>query len=113
MTAVPMTTIVSKSWSIFFFSNLLLLLCKIWIDARIDELVGEWTSKLLGAPLTAEEQIDLVSVPVVSGENGPRPKLVNRFFAGYNFTGLAGNGPITRRAIETLWKYGVGSCGLT
>ena len=79
MTAVPMTTIVSKSWSIFFFSNLLLLLCKIWIDARIDELVGEWTSKLLGAPLTAEEQIDLVSVPVVSGENGPRPKLVNRF----------------------------------
>ena len=75
MTAVPMTTTVSKSWSIFFFSNLLLLLCKIWID----ELVDEWTSKLPGAPLTAEEQNDLASVPVVSDENGPRPKLVNKF----------------------------------
>ena len=34
--------------------------------------------------------------------------------ASYNFTGLAGNettAPIKMRAIETLRKYGVGSCG--
>ncbi|KAH9034364.1 serine palmitoyltransferase [Lactarius deliciosus] len=46
----------------------------------------------LGAPLTPEEQSDLASVPVVSGANGPRPKLAN--------TGK-----------QTLRKYGVGSCG--
>ena len=31
----------------------------------------------LGAPLTPEELSDLASVPVVSGSNVPRPKLVN------------------------------------
>ena len=67
-------------------------------------------------PLPPEEQSDLASVPVVSGANGPRPKLVNTGkqvlnLASYNFTGLAGNETIRVRAIETLRKYGVGSCG--
>ena len=31
--------------------------------------------------------------------------------ASYNFTGLAGNETIKERAIETVRKYGVGSCG--
>ena len=67
-------------------------------------------------PITPEEQSDLVSVPVVSGVNGPRPKLVNTGkqvlnLASYNFTGLTGNGTIKVRVIETLQKYGVGSCG--
>lgn len=31
--------------------------------------------------------------------------------ASYNFTGLAGNEYITSRAIETLRRYGLGSCG--
>jgi serine palmitoyltransferase len=31
--------------------------------------------------------------------------------ASYNFAGLAGNETIKVRAIETLRKYGVGSCG--
>lgn len=53
---------------------------------------------------------------MVSGPNGPRPKLVNTGkqvlnLASYNFTGLAGNETIKERAIETLRKYGVGSCG--
>lgn len=85
-------------------------------EKEVDELVDEWTPELLGAPLTAEEQADLTSVPVVSGANGPRPKLVNTGkqvlnLASYNFTGLAGNEVIKVRAIETLRKYGVGSCG--
>ena len=55
-------------------------------------------------------------MPVVSSENGPRPKLANTGkqvlnLASYNFTGLAGNETIKMRAIETLRKYGVGSCG--
>jgi len=55
-------------------------------------------------------------VPVVSGANGPRPKLVSTGkqvlnLASYNFTGLAGNETIKARAVETLRKYGVGSCG--
>ncbi|KAI0251514.1 serine palmitoyltransferase [Lactifluus subvellereus] len=83
---------------------------------EIDELVEEWTPEPLGAPLTAEEQSDLASIPVVSGANGPRPKLANTGkqvlnLASYNFTGLAGNETIKERAIETLRKYGVGSCG--
>jgi serine palmitoyltransferase len=48
----------------------------------------------LGATLTPEEQINLASMPVVSGANGPRPKLANRpntgkqvlNLASYNFT---------------------------
>ena len=78
--------------------------------------MDEWTPEPLGAPLTTEEQNDLATIPVVSGPNGPRPKLVNTGkqvlnLASYNFTGLAGNETIKERAIETLRKYGVGSCG--
>ncbi|KAH9077522.1 serine palmitoyltransferase [Lactarius deliciosus] len=68
--------------------------------------------------LTSEEQSDFTSVPVVSGTNGSRPKLTNTGkrvlnLANYNYTGLriAGNNPIKVRAIETLRRYGVGSCG--
>ena len=78
--------------------------------------MDEWTPEPLGAPLTPEEQNDLASVPVVSGANGPRPKLANTGkqvlnLASFNFTGLAGNETIKVCAIETLRKYGVGSCG--
>ena len=31
--------------------------------------------------------------------------------ASYNFAGLAGNETIKERAIETVRKYGLGSCG--
>jgi serine palmitoyltransferase len=86
------------------------------IRQEIDELVDEWTPGPLGVPLTPEEQADLASVPVVSGENGPRPKLINTDkqvlnLASYNFTGLAGNETTKVRTIETLRKYGVCSCG--
>ena len=47
------------------------------IQQEIDKHVNELTPEPLGVPLTPEEQSDLASVPVVSGVNGPRPKLVN------------------------------------
>ncbi|KAH9034376.1 pyridoxal phosphate-dependent transferase [Lactarius deliciosus] len=85
-------------------------------EQEVDDLVDEWTPEPLDALLTPEGQSDLGSVPVVSGANGPRPKLANTGkhvlnLASYNFTGLAGNETIKVRAIETLRKYGVGSCG--
>ena len=78
--------------------------------------MDEWTPEFLGAPLTPEEQTDLASVPVVSGADGPRTKLANTSnqllnFASYNFTSLAGDETIEMCALETLRKYGVGSCG--
>ncbi|KAH9016845.1 hypothetical protein EDB84DRAFT_1567102 [Lactarius hengduanensis] len=85
-------------------------------EKGVDELVDEWTPEPLGAPLTQEEQRDLASAPVVSGANGPWPKLANTGnqvlnLASYDFTGLAGNETSKVRAIETLRKYGVCSCG--
>ncbi|KAI0316890.1 serine palmitoyltransferase [Amylostereum chailletii] len=85
-------------------------------EKEIDELVEEWTPEPLGKPLSPSEEADLASVPVITGANGPRPKLLNHSkpvlnLASYNFAGLAGNEVIKERAIETLRKYGLGSCG--
>ncbi|KAG9100562.1 serine palmitoyltransferase component [Ceratobasidium sp. UAMH 11750] len=84
-------------------------------EKEIDELVDEWVPEPLCTPVTAEEQADLASVPVISGPTGPKPKLVNGKtvlnLVSYNFAGLAGNDFIKERAIETLRKYGLGSCG--
>ncbi|EEB95304.1 hypothetical protein MPER_05741, partial [Moniliophthora perniciosa FA553] len=85
-------------------------------EKEIDELVDEWTPEPLGQPLDEREAAELAAVPIVAGPNGPRPKLVNTGKTAYNlaslnFTGLAGNEHIKQRAIETLRKYGVGSCG--
>ncbi|KII91569.1 hypothetical protein PLICRDRAFT_89845 [Plicaturopsis crispa FD-325 SS-3] len=85
-------------------------------EKEVDELVDEWTPEPLGQPLNAQEQADLDSVPIILGPNGPKPKLVSTGKAAvnlssYNFTGLAGNEHIKQRAVETLRKYGLGSCG--
>ncbi|KAH9165709.1 serine palmitoyltransferase [Lactarius sanguifluus] len=56
-------------------------------EKEVDELVDEWT---------------------------PEPHSLQRsnlILRPYNFTGLAGNETINVRAIDTLRKYGVGSCG--
>lgn len=81
----------------------------------MDELVNEWIPEPLGQPLSAHEQIDLASVPVICGPTGPKPKLFSTGklatnLSSFNFTGLAGNEHIKQRAIETLRTYGVGSC---
>ncbi|GLB39604.1 putative aminotransferase class I and II [Lyophyllum shimeji] len=85
-------------------------------DKEIDELVDEWTPEPLGPALSAAEQAELAAVPVVVGPNGPKPRLASTGktatnVASFNFTGLAGNEHIQQRAVETLRKYGLGSCG--
>ncbi|KAJ7446938.1 serine palmitoyltransferase [Mycena galericulata] len=84
---------------------------------EIDELVDEWIPEPLAAPLDAVEASDLAAVPIIVGPTGPKPTLVRQpakiiaNLASYNFTGLAGKEVIKERAIETLRKYGLGSCG--
>ncbi|KAF8211724.1 serine palmitoyltransferase [Mycena galopus ATCC 62051] len=86
-------------------------------EKEIDELVDEWIPEPLAAPLDAAEASDLAAVPIVVGQNGPKPTLTRQpskiiaNLASYNFTGLAGKEIIKERAIETLRKYGLGSCG--
>ncbi|CDO72122.1 hypothetical protein BN946_scf184962.g65 [Trametes cinnabarina] len=84
-------------------------------EKEIDELVDEWAPEPLAQPLTPEEQAELASVPVIVGPTGPKPKLSSgktvTNLASYNFTGLAGNEDIKAAAVETLRKYGLGSCG--
>ncbi|KAF8961402.1 serine palmitoyltransferase [Flammula alnicola] len=85
-------------------------------DKEIDELVDEWIPEPLAQPLTTTEQSDLAAVPIIAGPNGPKPKVVSTGktainLASFNFTGLAGNEHIKQRAVETLRKYGLGSCG--
>ncbi|KAG6380375.1 serine palmitoyltransferase [Boletus reticuloceps] len=85
-------------------------------EKEIDELVDEWTPESLVQPLNDWEQRDLSSVPVTTGPIGPKPKLLSNGkpvinLASFNFAGLAGNEQIKEKAIETLRKYGLGSCG--
>ena len=69
----------------------------------------------MAAELSPKEQAELASIPLIAGPTGPKPKLTNgktvMNFASYNFTGLAGNEDIKVKAVETLKKYGLGSCG--
>ena len=78
-------------------------------------MVDEWTPEPLAAPLDQTQQAELAAVPIIAGPTGPKPKLVNGKtvinLASYNFAGLAGNETIKERAIETVQKYGLGSCG--
>ena len=82
---------------------------------EIDDLVDEWVPEPLATPLSPKEQADLASVPVIVGPTGPKPKLSSGKtvlnLASYNFTGLAGNELIKERVVDTVRKYGLGSCG--
>lgn len=83
---------------------------------EIDELVDEWNPEPLAQPLDPIEESDLSALPVIQGANGPKPKLLSTGkvvtnLASFNFAGLAGNEAIKERAIDTLRKYGLGSCG--
>lgn len=81
--------------------------------------MDEWTPESLVQPLSEWEQRELNSVPIVTGPIGPKPRLLSNGnngkpvinLASFNFCGLAGNEQIKEKAIETLRKYGVGSCG--
>jgi len=85
-------------------------------DQEIDELVTEWQPEPLLDKPTEKELAELANFPVIQGPNGPKVKLANNGktvtnLTSYNFTGLAGNEHIKERAIQTLRKYGLGSCG--
>jgi len=84
-------------------------------EKEIDDLVQDWTPEPLGTELTSKEEAELASIPVIVGPTGPKPKLSSGKtvlnLASYNFAGLAGNEVIKERAVETLRKYGLGSCG--
>ena len=78
--------------------------------------MDEWIPEPLAQPLTTTEQSDLAAVPIIAGANGHKPKVVGSQkgtvnLASFNFTGLAGNEHIKQRAVDTLRKYGLGSCG--
>ena len=92
------------------------MLCSLLLSCQeIDDLVDEWSPEPLAQPLSPEEEADLAAVPVIVGPTGPKPRLANGKtvinLASYNFTGLAGNEDIKASAVETLKKYGLGSCG--
>jgi serine palmitoyltransferase len=86
---------------------------------EIDELVLDWTPEPLVAPpsLTSPDNALLSSLPVIAGPTGPKVKLVSNpnktviNFASYNFTGLAEHEKLKEAALDTLRKYGVGTCG--
>jgi len=84
-------------------------------EKEVDELVDEWVPEPLLCPLDEDEALELSSVPVIAGPSGPRPTLLDGQpvvnLASFNFTGLAGDEHIKKRAVETLRKYGLGSCG--
>ena len=78
-------------------------------------MVEEWNPDPLSQPLDTCEEADLAATPIIAGPNGPKPRLLNgkivTNLASLNFTGLAGNEHIKQKAIETLRRYGLGSCG--
>ncbi|KZV91357.1 PLP-dependent transferase [Exidia glandulosa HHB12029] len=84
-------------------------------DKEIDELVEDWRPEPLMEPLQPEEEVELAKIPVISGPTGVRPTLVTGQqvvnLASFNFVGLVGNEHIKTRSVETLRKYGLGSCG--
>ncbi|KIJ94792.1 hypothetical protein K443DRAFT_11830 [Laccaria amethystina LaAM-08-1] len=74
-------------------------------------------STLMLPPSPYHNPGDLAAVPIIAGPNGHKPKLVGLpkgtvNLASFNFTGPAGNEHIKQRAVETLRKCGLGSCGL-
>ena len=82
---------------------------------EIDDLVDEWTPEPLAMPLDETEQSDFDAIPIIQGPVGAKCKLLSNGktvtnLASFNFAGFAGNEYIKERAVETLRKYGLGSC---
>ncbi|KAJ2795211.1 serine palmitoyltransferase component, partial [Coemansia helicoidea] len=87
-------------------------------DKEIDELVDEWKPEPLVPPLTDFEREKLDRAVMIDGPNGTKVRLVSGSgtkpavnFASYNFLGFIDSEEVGQHAIETLRKYGVGSCG--
>ncbi|KAG5460083.1 MAG: pyridoxal phosphate-dependent transferase, partial [Olpidium bornovanus] len=95
-------------------------------DKEIEELVDEWQPDPLVPALTEADRLELETLPVVAGSPGAKLRIkdgrVAVNLASYNFLGLVANETIKvlvwteaqalrAKAVATLRKYGVGSCG--
>ncbi|CAG8652230.1 5887_t:CDS:10, partial [Acaulospora morrowiae] len=82
---------------------------------EIDELVEEWQPDPLVSQISEEKRIELEKTPVINGPTGPKVKLANgkvlMNLASFDFLGFSTNEQLKEKAIETLRRYGVGSCG--
>ncbi|KAJ1977608.1 serine palmitoyltransferase component [Dimargaris xerosporica] len=87
---------------------------------EVDELVDDWQPEPLVPELSAWEKQELEQAPLLSSGQSSEPvvkvradgserKVLN--LATYNFLGLVDNDEFKDKAIHTLRKYGVGSCG--
>ncbi|KAG0267415.1 serine palmitoyltransferase component [Mortierella polycephala] len=85
-------------------------------EKEIDELVAEWQPEALVQPLSDIQRMELEKTQVIVGAQGLKPKVLSTGknllnFASLNYLGYITNEDIKKKAIETLHKYGVGSCG--
>ncbi|KAK9760773.1 serine palmitoyltransferase component [Basidiobolus ranarum] len=108
---------------LIFFALRYLLAKKYRIDSNyikltekeVEDLVEEWQPESLVPTLSDYDRTVLDKVPIVAGPPGPKQKLADGRtvlnFASFNFLGLMANEDIKTEAIDTLRKYGVGSCG--
>ncbi|KAI8814308.1 pyridoxal phosphate-dependent transferase [Cladochytrium replicatum] len=84
-------------------------------DKEIDELCDEWEPEPLVPELTEIQKIELERTPVIVGPAGPKVTLSNGKtvlnVASYNFLGVMNSERVKEKAVETLRKYGVGTCG--
>ncbi|KAF8934871.1 serine palmitoyltransferase component [Dissophora ornata] len=85
-------------------------------EKEIDELVAEWQPEPLVQSLSDIQRMELEKSQVIVGAQGPKPKVLSSSknllnLASANFLGYITNEDIKQTAIETLHKYGVGSCG--
>lgn len=80
-------------------------------EKEIDDLCDDWAPESLHPPITEEM---LVKPPTLESAAGPHTvidgkEVVN--LASANYLGLLGNEKINNACIDSLDKYGVGSCG--
>ncbi|KAJ1661909.1 serine palmitoyltransferase component [Coemansia sp. RSA 1813] len=87
-------------------------------EKEIDELVEEWNPEPLVPELTDIEREMLDRSVLIDGPNGTKVHLASGSnskpvlnFSSYNFLGFTDSPDLEDRAIDTLRKYGVGSCG--
>ncbi|KAJ1758505.1 serine palmitoyltransferase component [Coemansia sp. RSA 2523] len=87
-------------------------------EKEIDELVDEWKPEPLVPALTEFEREALDKAVMIDGPNGTKVRLASGTnnkpvlnFASYNFLGFLDSPELGKHAVESLRKYGVGSCG--
>ncbi|CAJ0909365.1 15361_t:CDS:10 [Entrophospora sp. SA101] len=82
---------------------------------EVEELVDEWQPEPLVSKLSDDDLKELEKVPIINGPQGSKVKLTNgktlMNFASFDFLGMLSRDEIKEKAIATLRKYGVGSCG--